>query len=70
MINNADISIFDKQSMMMDDYSMMGDNKSKSKICDKVDINDRSQLGQGQRHRQETSSQLDMVKIQSLFANA
>jgi hypothetical protein len=52
VINNADISIFDKQSMMMDDYSMMGDNRSKSKICDKVDINDRSQLGQGQRQRQ------------------
>jgi len=32
VINNADISIFDKQSMMVDDYSMVGGNNgSKSK---------------------------------------
>ncbi len=30
VINNADVSIFDKHSMTMDDYSMLGDNRSKS----------------------------------------
>ncbi len=35
VINNADVSIFDKHSMTMDDYSMLGDNRSKSTfICE------------------------------------
>lgn len=74
MINNADVSIFDKNSMT-EDYSMMigeGNNRSKSNCLLMVsDMNDRSNLmGNGQRVRQETSSQIDMIKIQSLFANA
>ncbi len=52
VINNADISIFDKQSMMMDDYSMVGDNRSKSNSMCNVDINDRSNMVNGQRQRQ------------------
>lgn len=34
------------------------------------DINDKSALMHGQKQRNESCSQLDMVKIQSLFANA
>lgn len=58
--------------MMIDDYSIVGDNRSKSKIFLKIkDITaDKSALMHGQKQRNETSSQLDMVKIQSLFANA
>jgi len=49
---------------MIDDYSIVGDNRSKNITADK------SAIMHGQKQRNETSSQLDMVKIQSLFANA
>lgn len=38
--------------MMVDDYSIVGDNRSKSNILFNQDINDKSNLGNGHKPRQ------------------
>ncbi len=37
---------------MVDDYSMVGDNRSKSKYHFNLDINDKSNLANGHKQRQ------------------